>query len=82
MYGNVAPPPPDPVFIVIGNVEPFPFVNVIVLRLTEAVKSKLPVSVDPPPPDTVTGNVVPSPFVNVIVLPAADAVVNNEPVGV
>ena len=33
----VVPPPPLPVFTVIGNVVPSPFVNVIVLRFTDAV---------------------------------------------
>jgi hypothetical protein len=40
------PPPPEPVFTVIGNVEPSPLVNVIVFNDTEAVISKDPVSSD------------------------------------
>ena len=35
------PPPPDPVFTVIGNVEPSPLVNVIVFKATDAVEIEL-----------------------------------------
>jgi hypothetical protein len=48
------PPPPLPVLTVIGNVEPSPFVKVIVLRTTEAVVNKEPVLVLPPPPPLTT----------------------------
>jgi len=37
VYGNAAPPPPEPVFTVIGKVLPSPFVKVIVFKDTEAV---------------------------------------------
>ena len=51
VYGNVDPPPPlEPVFTVIGNVLPSPFVNVIVFKFTEAVVSRDPVFVEPPVP--------------------------------
>lgn len=35
--------PPDPVLTVIGNVEPLPFVKVIVFKLTDAVVNNEPV---------------------------------------
>jgi hypothetical protein len=47
---EVATLPPDPVFTVIGNVDPSPFVNVIVFKFTDAVTSNEPVDVDPPTP--------------------------------
>ena len=52
MYGNVLLPiPPEPVFTVIGKVLPSPFVNVIVLRLTDAVvKRELVLVLAPAPP--------------------------------
>jgi hypothetical protein len=44
VYGKVDPPlPPEPVFTVIGKVEPSPLVKVIVFKLTEAVVNKEPV---------------------------------------
>jgi hypothetical protein len=54
------------VLTVIGNVEPSPFVKVIVFKLTEAVLRSEPVSVLPPPPLTT--------FI------AHEAVPNKEPV--
>jgi hypothetical protein len=46
VYGKVDPPlPPDPVFTIIGKVEPSPLVKVIVFKLTEAVVNKEPVGV-------------------------------------
>jgi hypothetical protein len=60
------PPPPLPVLTVIGNVEPSPFVKVIVFKLTEAVLRSEPVSVLPPPP--------------LITFIAHEAVPNKEPV--
>jgi hypothetical protein len=75
--------PPDPVFTVIGNVVPSPFVKVIVFNNTDAVKRSEPVFVVPPPPDpvsTIIGNVEPSPFVKVIVFKDTDAVNKSDPV--
>jgi hypothetical protein len=34
---STGPPPPEPVFTVIGKVDPSPLVNVIVFKITEAV---------------------------------------------
>jgi hypothetical protein len=39
----IPPPPPEPVFTVIGNVEPSPLVKVIVFELTDAVVKNEPV---------------------------------------
>jgi hypothetical protein len=50
VYGNVDPPPPDPVATVIGNVLPSPLVNVIVFEDTDAVVSRLAVLTVLPPP--------------------------------
>ena len=50
MPAGTPPPPPLPVSTVIGKVEPSPLVKVIVFNDTDAVVSKDPVSVLPPPP--------------------------------
>jgi hypothetical protein len=42
---DTEPPPPLPVFTVIGNVEPSPLVNVIVFDSTDAVINRDPVSI-------------------------------------
>jgi hypothetical protein len=39
----IPPPPPEPVFTVIGNVEPLPLVKVIVFEITDAVTKNEPV---------------------------------------
>jgi hypothetical protein len=45
LKGNPVPlPPPEPVFTVIGNVDPSPLVNVIVFNETEAVITALGVN--------------------------------------
>ncbi len=43
---SAVPPPPEPVLTVILNVDASPFVNVIVLRFTEAVTNELAVIAD------------------------------------
>lgn len=80
VYGKDEPVPP-PAGTTIGNVEPSPLVNVIVLPDIDAVVSRDAVGVAAPlPVFTVIGNVEPSPLVNVIVFNDTDAVVNNDPV--
>ena len=71
-------PLPLPAGTTIGKVEPSPFVNVIVLPAIEAVTSKDPVSVEPPPPFNAYEAV--KAYEEEIDVLEKDAVPNNEPV--
>ena len=73
--GKADPPPPDPVFTVIRNVDPLPFVKVIVFKSTDAVVNSDPVGVDPPP--LVPVNPLPSPIKDPENEPLNIAIVGN-----